>query len=52
METPVTVNEKKVFLRWFLNHFQLKRREAVWILNFLMSNDQLMEKVHFVEEAQ
>ena len=52
METTVTVNEKKVFLRWFLNHFQLKRREAVWILNFLMSNDQLMEKVHFVEEAQ
>lgn len=52
METPVTVNEKKEFIRWFLSHYQLKRREAVWILNFLMSNNQLMEKVHFVEEAQ
>ncbi|MCM3236811.1 ReoY family proteolytic degradation factor [Heyndrickxia oleronia] len=50
--TPVSVNEKKDFIRWFLNHYQLKRRESVWILNYLMSHDQLMEKVHFVEEAQ
>lgn len=52
LTTPVSVNEKKDFIRWFLNHFQLKRRESVWILNYLMSHDQLMKKVHFVEEAQ
>ncbi|MBD8006365.1 ReoY family proteolytic degradation factor [Bacillus norwichensis] len=52
MATPVSVNEKKDFIRWFLNRYQLKRRESVWILNYLMSHDQLMEKVHFVEEAQ
>jgi uncharacterized protein YpiB (UPF0302 family) len=52
MATPVSVNEKKDFIRWFLNHYQLKRRECVWILNYLMSHDQLMEKVHFVEQAQ
>ncbi|MEI5907199.1 ReoY family proteolytic degradation factor [Bacillus spongiae] len=51
MATPVSVNEKKDFIRWFLNHYQLKRRECVWILNYLMSHDQLMEKVHFVHEA-
>lgn len=50
--STVTVNEKKDFIRWFLNHYQLKRRECVWILNYLMSHDQLMEKVHFVENAQ
>jgi uncharacterized protein YpiB (UPF0302 family) len=49
---PVSVNEKKDFIRWFLNHYQLKRRECVWILNYLMSHDQLMKKVHFVENAQ
>ncbi|OIK12297.1 hypothetical protein BIV59_09240 [Bacillus sp. MUM 13] len=49
---PVSVNEKKDFIRWFLNHYQLKRRECVWILNYLMSHDQLMKKVHFVEHAQ
>ncbi|WP_147533779.1 ReoY family proteolytic degradation factor [Bacillus marasmi] len=52
MTTPVSVNEKKDFIRWFLNHYQLKRRECVWILNYLMSHDQLMEKVHFVDQAQ
>lgn len=52
MATPVSVNEKKEFIRWFLNRYQLKRRESVWILNYLMSHDKLMEKVHFVEEAQ
>lgn len=52
MAAPVSVNEKKDFIRWFLNRYQLKRRESVWILNYLMSHDQLMEKVHFVEEAQ
>lgn len=50
--TPVSVDEKKEFIRWFLNHYQLKRRECVWILNYLMSHDQLMQKVHFVESTQ
>jgi uncharacterized protein YpiB (UPF0302 family) len=52
MSAPVSVHEKKDFIRWFLNHYQLKRRECVWILNYLMSHDKLMEKVHFVEQAQ
>lgn len=52
MNAPVSVNEKKDFIRWFLNHYKLKRRECVWILNYLMSHDKLMEKVHFVEQAQ
>ena len=52
MTTPVSVNEKKEFIRWFLNNYQLKRRECVWILNYLISHDQLMAKVHFVEEAE
>lgn len=52
MATPVSVNEKKEFIRWFLNNYQLKRRECVWILNYLMSHDNLMEKVHFVERVE
>ncbi|MGD7045428.1 ReoY family proteolytic degradation factor [Jeotgalibacillus proteolyticus] len=52
MAAPVSVHEKKDFIRWFLNHYQLKRRESVWILNYLMSHDELMENLHFVEEAQ
>ena len=47
----VPLNEKKTFIRWFLKNFQLKRREGVWILNYLLSNDDLLEHVHFVDEA-
>lgn len=48
----VSVNEKRDFIRWFLNNYQLKRRECVWILNYLISHDQLMEKVRFVDYAR
>ncbi|MFC0523163.1 ReoY family proteolytic degradation factor [Pontibacillus salicampi] len=52
MKTPVSVEDKKEFVRWFLNHYQLKRRESVWILNYLINHDSIMENVHFVEEAR
>lgn len=48
----VDVANKKRFIKWFLEKYQLKRRESVWILNYLMSNSSLLEKVHFVEDAQ
>ena len=47
----VPLDDKKMFIRWFLKTFQLKRREGVWILNYLLSNDELLENVHFVDEA-
>ncbi len=52
MNATVSLNDKKEFFRWFFNHYQLKRRESVWILNYLMSHEQLLQKVHFVEDAQ
>lgn len=52
MVPPVSVNEKKSFIKWFLRNYQLQQRECVWILNYLMSHEQLMNKVHFVEEAK
>ncbi|OOR22784.1 YpiB family protein [Bacillus wiedmannii] len=48
----VSVEKKREFVKWFLNNFQSKWRESVWILNYLMSHDQLMQKVHFVENAR
>ncbi|MDG5787582.1 ReoY family proteolytic degradation factor [Evansella sp. AB-P1] len=52
MNNPVPVMEKRDFLKWFLDQYQLKRRECAWLLNFLMSDDVLMERVHFVEQAE
>ncbi len=51
MTSSVPIVDKKNFVRWFLKNFQLKRREFGWILNYLLSNDQLLENIHFVEEA-
>ena len=28
MATPVSVNEKKEFIRWFLNRYQLKKKRV------------------------
>ena len=51
MTSTIPIQEKKNFVRWFLKNYQLKRREGVWILNYLLSNDALLENIHFVEEA-
>lgn len=52
MTSSISVSEKKDFIRWFLNNYQLKKRECVWILNYLMSHEQMLQKVHFVEDAK
>lgn len=51
MGNIIPIVEKKDFLKSFLKQYELKRRECAWLLNYLMSDDQLMERVHFVEKA-
>lgn len=51
MPAMVSVAAKKEFVRWFLKRYKLKRRECVWILNYLLSHDYLLENVHFTDEA-
>ena len=52
VHTPVSVEDKKNFIQWFLNNYQLKKRESVWILNYLMNHDELLGQLHFVQEAK
>lgn len=52
MNTSVSVQDKKLFIRWFLQNYQLKRRESVWILNYLTNHDALLAHVHFIREAR
>ncbi|MFD1426090.1 ReoY family proteolytic degradation factor [Kroppenstedtia sanguinis] len=44
----VTVSEKKEFIQWFLSCYELQKREAAWLLNYLCSEDQLLKRTHFV----
>lgn len=51
MDVKVPIQDKKDFLREVLKNQVLKRRECVWILNYFISNVDLLERIHFVEEA-
>lgn len=51
MYNRVQLKEKKDFLKWFLQRYQMKRREAMWILNYLLNHDIVLNKTKFVEEA-
>lgn len=52
MNIQVSLEEKKSFIGWFLDRHQLKRRESMWILNYLLNHDVVLNKVHFVEHAE
>ncbi|MBU8907260.1 ReoY family proteolytic degradation factor [Desertibacillus haloalkaliphilus] len=52
MSSTISVIEKKDFLKWFLNTYQLKRRECAWLLNYLISDNDIMKHVHFVDKAE
>jgi len=52
MESTISVEAKKEFIRWFLKRHKLKRRECVWILHHLMSIDEALENVVFTENAR
>lgn len=51
MTSSVSNTEKWQFIRWFLKHYQLKRREGVWILNFLLSSETLLSRVRFTDDV-
>ncbi|MFB4163404.1 ReoY family proteolytic degradation factor [Alteribacillus sp. JSM 102045] len=52
MNNAISIMEKRDFLKWFLKGRHIKRREYAWILNYLLSDNHLLEHVHFVEKAE
>lgn len=50
MKSVITVADKKQFIKWFLERYELRNPEAEWLLQYLASNDQLLAKVHFTEQ--
>lgn len=51
MEPIISNEEKKRFLKWFTRTYELKRRESLWILDYLFNHDIMLEKTHFVENV-
>jgi uncharacterized protein YpiB (UPF0302 family) len=44
----ISISVKREFVSWFLERYELQKREAAWLLSYLTSDDRLLEKVHFV----
>lgn len=52
MESPVSTHDKKSFIYWFLDTYRLKQRESTWILKYLIHHTDILERVHFVQNAR
>lgn len=51
MGSSVSNREKKDFLKWVTSNYVMKRRESLWILEYLFSHNLMLEKTHFVEDV-
>jgi len=51
MGSRVQLKDKKKFIKWFLENYQLKRRESLWIMNYLLNHDIVLNKTKFIEKA-
>ncbi|MCL6453814.1 MAG: YpiB family protein [Alicyclobacillus sp.] len=49
MSGAITVAEKRHFLRWFLANYQLQSREAEMLMRYIMTRENVLRRVHFVE---
>ncbi|MFT8362359.1 MAG: YpiB family protein [Sporolactobacillus sp.] len=52
MEQMVTSAQKKVFIKWLIEQRIIESRETIWLLNYLRSNERLLNIVHFVESIE
>lgn len=52
MSSSIPNSDKKRFLKWFTKNYVLKRRESLWILDYLYNHDIMLDKTHFVEEVE
>ena len=47
----INVSDKKDFLVWLVNNVSFSQREVLWILNYLINHEAILNNVHFIEQA-
>lgn len=47
-----SLEAKKKFIAWFIANHPLKRRESLWILNYLLNHELLLKQIHFVQHVE
>jgi uncharacterized protein YpiB (UPF0302 family) len=50
MNPWVSASAKKKWLLWFLTHFRLRKQEAVLLLQNILNNYHLLDKVHLTDQ--
>lgn len=48
----IHIEKKKEFIRVLLSEYVFKRREVVFLLNFMYQNEDILEKTHFVDDPE
>ncbi|WP_321383747.1 ReoY family proteolytic degradation factor [uncultured Enterococcus sp.] len=48
----INVADKKNFLVWLVNNVSFSKREIIWILNYLINHEVILNNVAFVEHAE
>lgn len=52
MQEAYSVYQKKRYVRWFLDTYELKNPRTAKILNFIANDDELLQKIYFVEDVR
>src|SRR5690625_6506292 len=51
MYTPISIQDKKEFIQWFLKHYELKQWETNYLLTYLTTHENLLTNMHFVKDV-
>lgn len=52
MKFPVSIQDKKDFLHWFIQYQNIEAHDMNWFLNDLLDDERALFYVHFVQNIQ
>lgn len=47
---PVSIEQKRTFLYWFMYHHKVKAHDLDWFLNDVLEDDHALAQLHFVDD--
>ena len=50
LNIPVSIEQKRTFLYWFMYHHKVQAHDLEWFLNDLLEDNQALTQIHFVDD--
>lgn len=47
----ISKRDKKDFIRSFLKQYKVRKKECIWILNYICLKEERLDNIHFVDDA-